>query len=1343
MINENRCSLRAKVFVIIVSFTLSVFMLGSVPMHSFAAEGSEGQAAAETQQAEAPKDSEDKDKEKEENAASEEKQEAEEPPAEPASEESETAEEADADADAAEEQPSEADGESEQAEADSEDEQAESNGEGEQAEAEGPAEEAEMTEEEEEEEEEEEDHPVTQTVTAGSATITANYNSGQFDEEVSLHGSEISFGAGEAAEGESVTLFAYDICFTGKSGGEREPDGAVDISISLNASPAEADLGDLQLLHEGTPIGAAISGDATAVSFSSSSFSVYTLKGTVGGALLKNSGEPATVKIGDASYESIEEAVAANESGTIEITGGSAELTTDLTSGNYKIVVGQDAVLTTGDGASMTCKSGSALIEVKEGGKRIANGGVFSNDNGSHAVTVEKGGSAEFHGGTFSATYEVILVYGNVSVIDGGSFTTPDGNTNNKAAAVCVSGADAKIGTISGGEFTGRNKSGGGVGLWIESGGSVDKITGGEFFGGSSSQIYPSGGQSGFGIRIGKNPETDTASVGEIAGGTFHGGRCIEVQTQTPVKITNAICEGYVDDDGEPVSYQGVHVDYKCEASIGNVTISKAKSGIANYGTITSIENPVISEVNSGIVNQSIIGTITGGSIESNGDGIVLAPYSRTTIPLTCTVDEINTNVTARDGHAISVEGGETYDYSAGSWVLTDTRVGKISGGVYNASGYSAISNQDGKIGTIGAAKASAGDDSVLENFGEYAEIDLIDGLEGEYTGDTWYKAVIENTAYSKIGEIRSGTFNGGNGMAISNEGTLTTISGGEFNTNGYYSENTGTIETISGGKFTAAAGEIGDGRDALINNDGGTINKITGGEFTGEKRGLRNCGSTIGEISGGTFTGTNGDGIRNQGGEINTITGGEFNGALNGLYNDASIGDITGGNYSGEGWFGIDNIGDGAEIRTIAISEDNKSVFKGPYAAVASYNGAKLGSVTGYGVYVGGGWGTIYTDASVPLEKDGSGAYSLTEDLINPGNGRYSDNENILSGDWQVPDGYHMSRTALMIPEMDDDAVDQTPFHFLTRANTIIFHGNGHNLDKGEAAKGFRDDNLFFKTYETPQAAVDGNNADGSFHFSEDGKEFLHWNTAADGSGDSFFAGDIVEFTKAMFEKGTDILLYAIWKDNSDSEPAPADTPADPDNPVDPVKPVDPVNPAEQDTPPVMPVAASEPAASNDTVLPVAAGNTNTNTARTNNPAPAAAITPAADNGPAEAVADNEVPMADIPDEETPAGLPAGGWALINLLCVIMSIIAAAAALFSRRDEENESRMGHKGRMKIAGAVLAVASAVILLITEDFTQPMILTDRYTILMILLMAAGLFAAVTAFVPRREEESVQQ
>lgn len=1324
MINEHRHSLRAKVFVIIVAFTLSVFMLGSAPMHSFAEDESEGQAAAKTEQSEAPKEDKDKDKdkEKEEKAASEDKKESEEASEKPAAEKSEPAEE---ESEPVEEAESDTDT--------SEDESVDENGEGEQAEAEVLTEEAELT-----EEEEEEDHPVTQSVNAGSATITAHYNSGQFDGDVSLHGSEISFGAGEAAEGESVTLFAYDICFKGEGGGEQEPDGAVDISISLNASPTEAELGDLQLLHEGSPIGASISGDATDVSFSSSSFSVYTLKGTIAGAELKSNDGPATITIGGTAYGSLEEAIAANESGTIEITGGSAELNMDLTSGDYKIVVGQDAVLTTSEGAAMTGKSGNALIEVKEGGKLVANGGEFNHSNGSNAVKIEKGAEAEFHGGTFSSTYEVILVYGTVSVIDGGKFTTPEGNTNNKATAICVSGKDAKIGTISAGEFTGQNKSGGGSGLWVQDGGSVDKITGGEFFGGSTSQIYPSGGQSGFGIRIGMNPDTDTASVGEIAGGIFHGGRCIEVQTKTPVKITQATCEGYVDDDGEPVSMQGIHVDYTSNVSIGNVTISKAKQGIGNYGTIPSIENPVISDVNCGILNQSVIGSITGGSIESNGDGIVLSYYSRSSTPLTCTIDEINTNVTAKDGHAIDIDGGETYDYASGGWVMTDTRIGKISGGEYNAAGGSAIHNQDGKIGTIGAVKASS-DESVVENSGEYAVIDLIDGLQSDYTGDTWYDAAIRNGWNSNIGEIKSGTFNGGNGMALSNQGTLTTISGGEFNTTGYYSENEGEIGTISGGKFTAAAGDPGDGRYALYNSGDGTIGKISGGEFSGVNRGIQNSGA-IDEISGGKFTGEKGDGLNNQY-KITTISGGEFTGGNNGLYNQgATIDKITGGNFTGTNWFGIYNIDDEyqgttyeSKIGMIAIPEENKSIVKGSYAAIASYNGAELGAVTGYGVYVGGSWGTIYTGASVPLEKDGSGEYSLTEDMVNPGNGRYSDNENILNGDWTIPEGYHMSRTALMIPEMDDADVDQTPFHFLTRANTIIFHGNGHDLDKGEAAKGFRDDNLFFKSYEAIQAEVDGNDADGDFHFAENGMEFLHWNTAADGSGDSYSAGDIVNFAQSLFEKGTDILLYAIWKAEEEPTPAPApaDQPGDPDDP---------------DTPPVTPSETDNPVTSDDTDQDGNAGNTNTNTAQAN-PAPAAAaVTPAAANEPAEEIADNDTPLANVPDEGTPAAAPAGGWALINLLCVIMSIIAAIAALFSRRDEhddENENRMGRKGVMKIAGGVLAVASAIILLITEDFTQPMILTDKFTILMIVLMAAGLIAAVTAFVPHSEEESAQQ
>lgn len=67
---------------------------------------------------------------------------------------------------------------------------------------------------------------------------------------------------------------------------------------------------------------------------------------------------------------------------------------------------------------------------------------------------------------------------------------------------------------------------------------------------------------------------------------------------------------------------------------------------------------------------------------------------------------------------------------------------------------------------------------------------------------------------------------------------------------------------------------------------------------------------------------------------------------------------------------------------------------------------------------------------------------------------------------------------------------------------------------------------------------------------FIRENYDFTGWNTASDGSGKSYSAGD-------NFTIEDDIILYAQWKKNSV-------TPTDPTEPTNPAKPVEPAKPAE-----------------------------------------------------------------------------------------------------------------------------------------------------------------------------------
>ena len=93
------------------------------------------------------------------------------------------------------------------------------------------------------------------------------------------------------------------------------------------------------------------------------------------------------------------------------------------------------------------------------------------------------------------------------------------------------------------------------------------------------------------------------------------------------------------------------------------------------------------------------------------------------------------------------------------------------------------------------------------------------------------------------------------------------------------------------------------------------------------------------------------------------------------------------------------------------------------------------------------------------------------------------------------------MSASKLLVPEMDDEQIDGSEFHFIVKHNTVIYCGNGSVLERGTAAGGFRDSTLVFRESDTAKARVEGNDSDSSFLYTNDGWEFLGWNTAADGS--------------------------------------------------------------------------------------------------------------------------------------------------------------------------------------------------------------------------------------------------
>ncbi|MBR4091678.1 MAG: hypothetical protein IKK28_12635, partial [Mogibacterium sp.] len=129
--------------------------------------------------------------------------------------------------------------------------------------------------------------------------------------------------------------------------------------------------------------------------------------------------------------------------------------------------------------------------------------------------------------------------------------------------------------------------------------------------------------------------------------------------------------------------------------------------------------------------------------------------------------------------------------------------------------------------------------------------------------------------------------------------------------------------------------------------------------------------------------------------------------------------------------------------------------------------------------------------------------------------------------------------------------------------------------------------------------------------------------------------------------------------------------------------------------------------------------------------------------------VPDNPVPEVepevDIDDPDVP--LTEGTWALLNLISAILTTLGAGVALFRKKEEDDdedgqdgakkpegeEDEDGNRGKKmlasKIAGAVAGVAAPITFLLTEDMSNPMALTDKWTLLMLVMLAAQVVTAV--------------
>ena len=103
------------------------------------------------------------------------------------------------------------------------------------------------------------------------------------------------------------------------------------------------------------------------------------------------------------------------------------------------------------------------------------------------------------------------------------------------------------------------------------------------------------------------------------------------------------------------------------------------------------------------------------------------------------------------------------------------------------------------------------------------------------------------------------------------------------------------------------------------------------------------------------------------------------------------------------------------------------------------------------------------------------------------------------------------------------------------------------------------------------------------------------------------------------------------------------------------------------------------------------------------------------------------------ITNNKAPLTTAEGSWALINLIATLLvfliAIILLVVAFVNKRKEDEELQIKNKMIGRIISIIVAVITGFIFLITEDMSLPMVLVDKWTLLMIILLIVQLIIMI--------------
>ena len=144
-----------------------------------------------------------------------------------------------------------------------------------------------------------------------------------------------------------------------------------------------------------------------------------------------------------------------------------------------------------------------------------------------------------------------------------------------------------------------------------------------------------------------------------------------------------------------------------------------------------------------------------------------------------------------------------------------------------------------------------------------------------------------------------------------------------------------------------------------------------------------------------------------------------------------------------------------------------------------------------------------------------------------------------------------------------------------------------------------------------------------------------------------------------------------------------------------------------------------------------------------------------------AEPAAPDAGPVEEIVDEETPLAM-GGAWALVNLILTVLTVLGSILLLIGyigkkqkeRQDEdgnvilnaEGEAEMDDikkKGGWRLSSIIPAVAAVIAFILTENMRLPMVLVDKWTLLMVIIALVQLLVAYFSKKKTQEPEQPEQ